>query len=84
MLNRVQGFLIRSNNEYNRQFGFQPNVSTADDLVDKFGKTRFAKSNVCFCILPAIKKAFDTINGEKLMMKLDQYRFRGVAFTGCA
>jgi len=81
ILNRLLPFLERHHIINKEQFGFRENLSTVD-AVAKFTDYIFnsidkkTQSAAIFCDL---SKAFDTLDREILLNKMENYGFRGVA-----
>ena len=77
---RVYDFLISHNIIYEHQFGFQKNKSTSLavlDIYSKLIKSIQNKESSC-CIFLDFPKAFDTVNHEILLSKLEHYGITGI------
>lgn len=81
LVNRLVQFFDQRNILYNMQYGFRNGSSTTvaiTELVDKILEETDSKKFVGALFLD-LKKAFDTINHNILLRKLDCYGIRGVA-----
>ena len=79
--NRLLKFCHKNNIFYNRQFGFRKNHSTIqaiNDIVSQCYDNLNCKKDTCLILLD-IRKAFDTVNHNILLSKLNHYGIRGVA-----
>ena len=80
MYSRVVSFLERFDLIFRNQFGFRSRRSTIDAIAKISEKIRFAASNAsCCAIFLDLKKAFDTIDHQILLRKLDRIGIRGKA-----
>ena len=61
------------------QFGFKKGVSTSDALIDLTGTIASNKMKYCEAISIDLKKAFDSISNDLLIIKLEEYGFKSVA-----
>ena len=83
MYARLIDFLSKHNILYENQFGFQSNLSTefaVSKLLNYIIET-LEKSEIGVCIFLDFAKAFDTVNHEILIQKLEYYGIRGVALN---
>jgi hypothetical protein len=81
MYSRVISFVKKHNILYQYQYGFQSGMSTefaVNSLVNNIVKC-LENKEVGFCILLDFAKAFDTVNHEILLNKLEYYGIRGTA-----
>ena len=81
MYTRLIEFIKKYNILYENQFGFQSGMSTeyaVNALLNNIIET-LEKKEYGVCILLDFAKAFDTVNHEILISKLEHYGIRAVA-----
>ena len=82
IFNRMYNFANKQKILYEKQFGFQKKKSCVDALIEftEFIREGWDKKLVGQSCLVDLKKAFDTINHDLLLAKLEKYGFRGRIF----
>jgi len=76
---RLFNFVEINNIFHNQQFSFRPSYSTNHALINITERIREAldHSNIAAGVFVDFQKAFDTVNHEILINKLDHYGIRG-------
>ena len=82
MFNRLISYLEGNNILYNYQFGFRKNHSTTLALIDTIDNIyeNLDNSQTVVGIFLDLTKAFDTVNHDILLYKLQYYGIRGIAY----
>ena len=79
--NRMMAFLVKHDILYNKQFAFRPGHSTTDAIhtLTCDALRGFDDNASCLSVYLYLSKAFDTINHNILLNKLNHYGIRSIA-----
>ena len=79
MYNRLYKYLLQNNIFYEKQFGFQASNSTKHAVIHLISQIldAFNENKYTLDIFVDLSKAFDTIDHNILLRKLDMYGVKG-------
>ena len=81
MQSRLVTFLDKNNIIYEHQYGFQKSKSTTHAIMDMYSKIidDIENKKLSCNVFLDFAKAFDTVDHDTLITKLEHYGIRGVA-----
>ena len=85
MYNKIMNYFDSNNLFYQHQYGFRPKRTTSHPIIQLLNKcasdNNLKPKHLTAAILCDLSKAFDVINHNILIRKLDHYGIRGIAKT---
>ena len=80
MYNRLYKYLLQNNLFYEKQFGFQASNSTEHAVIQLISQIldAFNENKYTLGIFIDLSKAFDTVDHDILLKKLDMYGIKGI------